>query len=55
VAETSHFDEIEGSGTDAIDAIENKTAGGGVDQVDHVVQAAAELVNVFTSKGVMKV
>src|SRR3984893_14172766 len=45
------LDEIEGSRTDAIDAIEHKTAGGSVDQVDDVVQAAAELVNVFPVKG----
>src|ERR1700674_5858495 len=42
------LDEIEGSRTDAIDAIEHKTAGGGVDQIDDVVQTSAELVNVFT-------
>src|SRR6266851_3775707 len=41
------FDEIEGSGTDAIDAIEHKTAGGRVDEVNDVIEAAAELVNVF--------
>src|SRR5712664_2519420 len=45
------LNEIDGSAADAIDAIEHKTAGGGVDQVNHVVQTAAELVNVFTVKG----
>ncbi len=45
------LDEIEGSAADAIDAIEHKSAGSGVDQIDHVVQTAAEFVNVFTVKG----
>ncbi len=45
------LNEIEGSVADAIDAIEHKTAGGGIDQVDDVVEAAAELVNVFTVEG----
>src|SRR6267378_2770324 len=45
------LDEIEGSAADAIDAIEHKSAGGGVDQIDHVVQTATEFVNVFTVKG----
>jgi len=35
--------------------VEHKAAGGGVDEVDDVVEAAAKLVNVFTVKGVMKV
>src|SRR5260370_26214692 len=42
------LNEIEGSVADAIDAIEHKTAGGGIDQVDDVVEAAADLVNGLT-------
>src|SRR5260370_32671240 len=42
-----NLDEIQGSGTDAIDAIEHEAAGGGVDEVNDVIEAAAELVNVF--------
>src|SRR5258706_10227821 len=44
------LDEIDGSVTDAVDAIEHKSAGSRVDQINHVVQAAAELVNVLTVK-----
>src|SRR6266481_423890 len=45
------LDEVDGSDADGVHAVEDKTAGGCVDQVNHVVQAAAELVNVFTVKG----
>src|SRR5713226_4463271 len=45
------FDEIKGSAAHTIDAIKHKTAGGRVDQVDHVVETAAQLINIFTVKG----
>src|ERR1700682_3241868 len=45
------LDEIEGSAADAIDAIEHKTAGGGVASGGYVAPRAAEFVNVFTVKG----
>ena len=35
------FDEVDGALADCIDAVEDKTAGGGVDEVDHVVELAA--------------
>ncbi len=45
-----HLDEIDRSLTDSCNAIENKTAGRRVDQVDHVVQPAAQFVDVFAIK-----
>ena len=45
------LDEFYGSSADGVHAVKHKTAGGGVDEVDYVVQAAAKLVNVFTVKG----
>src|SRR6266436_46992 len=44
------LDEVDGAGADGVDAVEHKAAGGGVDEVDDVVEAAAKLVNVFTVK-----
>ena len=41
------FGEVDGAGADAVDAIEDEAAGGGVDQVDDVVHGAAEFVHVF--------
>ena len=43
-----HFHELDGAFANSIDAVENEAAGGGVDQIDHVVQPAAELVNILT-------
>src|SRR2546430_1339762 len=45
------LDEIKGPAANAIDAIEYKTAGRGVHQVDHIVQTAAELINVVAVEG----
>jgi len=39
--------EVEGSGTDGVHTIEHEAAGGGVNEVDDVVELAAELVDVF--------
>ena len=41
------FDEVDGAVADGGHAIEDEAAGGGVDQVDNVVELAAELVDVF--------
>src|SRR5207249_776789 len=45
-----NLDEIDGAGADGIDAIKDKAAGGGVDEVDDVVQLAGELVDIFAVK-----
>ena len=45
------FDEVDGTFADGVDAIEDETAGGGVDEVDDVVELVAELVNVFAVEG----
>jgi len=50
VAATKDLDEVYSSGAYGVHTIEHKTACGGVDEVDDVVEAAAKLVNVFTVK-----
>ena len=42
-----HLYQIDGAFADRTDAIQHEAAGRGVDQVDHVVQTAAKLVNIF--------
>ena len=42
--------QLDCAGADVVYAIEDKTAGCSVDQVDHVVQRAAKLVHVFAIK-----
>ncbi len=46
-----NLDEVNGAGADGIHAVEHETAGGGVNEVDDVVQLAAELMNVFAVEG----
>ncbi len=45
------FDQVQRAGANRIDAVENEAAGGGIDEVDDVVELAAELVNVFAVEG----
>jgi len=40
-------DEVDGAQADACHAVEHKAAGGGVDQVDDIVELAGELMYVF--------
>jgi hypothetical protein len=42
-----NFDEIERAFADFVDAVEDEAAGGGIDEIDDVVDLAAELVDVF--------
>ena len=44
-------DEVERAGANRIDAVENEATGGGVDEVDDVIELAAELVDVFAVEG----
>src|SRR5580658_7591677 len=44
------FDEFHGAFADGVDAIEDETAGGGVDEVDDVVELVAERVDIFAVK-----
>jgi hypothetical protein len=43
-----HFDEVGGAWSNFADAIENEAAGGGVDEINDIVQTAAEFVKILT-------
>src|SRR5216684_4804677 len=46
-----NLNEVNGAGADGVHAVEHEAAGGGVNEVDDVVQLAAEFVNVFAVEG----
>src|SRR5207248_961017 len=46
-----YLNEVNRARADSVDAVEHETAGGGVDEDDHIVEAAAEFINVFAVKG----
>src|ERR1700748_2009437 len=45
-----HFHQLDGAFANRIDAIKHEAAGRSIDQIDHVVQPATQLVNVFAIK-----
>ena len=44
-------DEVRGAFADGVDAVEDETASGGVDEVDDVVKPATKLVDIFAVEG----
>src|ERR1700730_5342132 len=45
------FDQVLGTQADGVHAVQDEAAGGGIDEVDHVVKPAAQFVDIFAVEG----